>query len=93
MQATLPVRTFNATWSAIVALVLAVTIMVGAALAFGISSGAPTAVDQPARQTIEQSVVNHAIDERSQPAAAPVLRIDPDAAGAGTRSRLVNVPQ
>ena len=114
MQATRPVRTWNATWFGLVALMLAATIVVGAALAFGLARTLPTTVDQPAAQTIEQSVVNHAIDERAHPAAAPAqvfvnpnaddkvgarnqvetpLSVDPDAAQAGARNRIVNVPQ
>ena len=114
MQATLPVRTWNTTSTGLVALVLATIVVFGAAIAFGSSRTLPTAVDQPAAQTIEQSVVNRAVDDRAYPAAvqAPAhvdpnaddkvgtrnqivapLRVDPDAAGAGARSRIVNVPQ
>ena len=114
MQATLPVRTFNATWMGLVALMLAATVVFGAALAFGISRGIPAAVEQPGAQAIEQSVLNHVADERANSVAAPApvfvnpnaddkvgtrnqadtpLLIDPDAAEAGARGRIVNVPQ
>ncbi len=114
MQATLPVRTWNPMFLGLVALLLAATVLAGAAIGFGVSRAFPAAVDQPAAQTIEQSVVNHAIDERAHPAAAPAqvfvnpnaddkvgarnqvetpLSVDPGAAQAGARSRIVNVPQ
>ena len=114
MQATLPVRTWNTTTIGLVALMLAAIIVVGAAVALGASRAVPASADAPGAQTIEQSVVNHAIDERAHPAAVPAPRyvdptsddkvgtrnlveapllVDPDAAGAGARSRLVNVPQ
>jgi hypothetical protein len=115
MQATLPVRTFNATWLGLVALRLAATIVFGAALAFGISRGIPAAAEQPAAaQAIEQSVLNHVADERTNAVAAPApvfvnpnaddkvgtrnqvdrpLLVDPDAAEAGARGRIVNLPQ
>ena len=114
MQATLPVRTWNTASMGLVALLLATIIVVGAAVAFGASRTLPTAVDQPAGQTIEQSVVNRAIDDRAvaAPAQAPAfvdpasddkigtrnqveapLRVDPDAASAGARGRLLSVPQ
>jgi hypothetical protein len=74
MQATLPVRTWNPMWLGLVALLLAATVVVGAAIAFGLSRTFPATVDQAGAQTIEQSVVNHAVDERAHPAAlqAPV---------------------
>ena len=101
MQATLPVRTWNTTPTGLVGLVLATIIVFGAAIAFGSSRTLPTAVDQPATQTIEQSVVNRAVDDRAHaaPAVGPrsqveaPLHVDPDAAGAGARNRIVNVPQ
>jgi hypothetical protein len=114
MQATVPIRTWNTTSMALGALLLATMIVFGAAIAFGGARTLPTTVDQPTGQTIEQSVVNRAIDERAQPAAMPVpvlvdpnaddkvgarhradarLLVNPDAAGAGTRNRIVNVPQ
>jgi hypothetical protein len=89
MQATLPVRTFNATWLGLVALMLAGTIAFGAALAFGISRGLPAAAEQPAGQTIEQSVLNHVADERALPAIAPApVFVNPNADDkVGTRNQ------
>jgi hypothetical protein len=90
MQATLPVRTFNATWLGLVALMLAATVVFGAALAFGISRGLPAAAEQPAAQTIEQSVLNHVADERANPLAAPApVFVNPNADDkVGTRNQV-----
>ena len=78
MQATLPVRTWNTPAMGLVALTLAAIIVLGAALAFGASRTVPAAVDVPAAQTIDQSVLNHVIDERAHPAAVPAPRsVDP----------------
>ena len=114
MQATLPVRTWNTNSMGLVALLLATIIVFGAAVAFGASRTLPTTAEQPAAQTIEQSVVNRATDDRAigAPAKAPAfvdptsddkvgtrnqveapLRVDPDAAAAGARGRIVSVPQ
>ena len=90
MQATLPVRTWNTTAMGLVALLLATIVVVGAAVAFGASRSLPTAADQPAAQTIEQSVVNRAADDRAlvAPAQAPAF-VDPTSDDkVGTRNQV-----
>jgi hypothetical protein len=90
MQATLPVRTWNITSMALVALLLATIVVFGVAVAFGVSRPLSTAIDQPAPQTIEQSIVNRATDDRAlgAPAKAPAS-VDPTSDDkVGTRNQV-----
>jgi len=87
MQATLPVRTISAGWTALMALALAVAIFAAAALAFTATRPAAPAVSATSGQAVEQALIEHRAGERESLGNASAVEQAPVQQGARERDQ------